>query len=407
MKFNLHLSAARSVREARDRLAGVKADMDGIEVMAPKMRHYCAKLEGVPAPVAVVIKERMLSLGGEAALSGAVYTGGSGPTDMVLMGTAAQLGALAKKLRGEKSGLGELAADLMLFLDRVERRVFTVPTPRGSLVLGRVPALMGIVNCTPDSFYDGGRHFDKDEAIKRGLEHIAAGAGIVDVGGESTRPGSAPVSEDEELRRVLPVIERLAAEKKALVSVDTQKPGVARRAVAAGAAIINDVSALADPELAKAAADTGAALILMHMQGTPRTMQQDPHYDDLFGEIIAYLRERTERAIGAGVKEESIIVDPGIGFGKTVAHNLELVRDLWRLRSLGRPILLGPSNKSFIGKVLNADKDDRSEGTAASVVAGIMNGAHIVRVHDVKGMKRFAEMAGAIALGGEWTGEAR
>ncbi|HUT53044.1 MAG TPA: dihydropteroate synthase [bacterium] len=402
MKFNLHLSAARSDAEAGSRLAAVKADEDGIEAMAPKLRHYCAKLEAVPAPAATVIKERMLMLGGEAAVSGEVYAGGSGPTDVLLMGTAAQLRALGGKLMGQGPGLEELAADLAVFLDRVERRVFTVPTPRGELALGKAPVLMGIVNCTPDSFYDGGRHFDQDAAIRRGLTLLEAGAGIVDVGGESTRPGSDAVSDDEESRRVLPVIERLAAEPDALISIDTVKPAVARRAMEAGAAMINDVSALTDPEMARAAADTGAALVLMHMRGTPKTMQQDPHYDDLFGEIIAYLALRMERAMAAGVHEESIIVDPGIGFGKTVAHNLELIRDLWRLRTLGRPILLGHSNKSYIGAVLNADKDDRFEGTAASLVAGIMSGAQIVRVHDVKGMRRYAEMAGAIQLGYNW-----
>jgi dihydropteroate synthase len=259
---------------------------------------------------------------------------------------------------------------------------------------------MGIVNCTPDSFYDGGRHFDKDVAIKRCKELIHAGAGIVDVGGESTRPGSDPISEDEEKRRVLPVIEAIAADADVMISIDTMKAEVARAAVEAGASIINDVSALADPEMAGVAAKTGAALVLMHMQGTPKTMQKGPVYADLFGEVIAYLRERMDKAVAAGVQKERIIVDPGIGFGKTAAHNLELIRDLWRLRSLGRPLLLGHSNKRYIGAVLGAEPDDRFEGTAASLVAGVLSGAHIIRVHDVPGMKRFADMAWAILSGG-------
>ena len=407
IKFNAHLTVGRDENEARARIGAVKADEAGIEAMAPKMRHYAVKLEGVPAAGANIIKQQMLALGGEAAVSAGVYAGKTESTDMIVMGSLDRLRLLARKLADQPFGLGELGQDLPALLENFEQKTFKVLTARGSLKLGEKPVLMGIVNCTPDSFYDGGRHFDPDAAVQRGRELIAAGAGIIDVGGESTRPGSDPVTEDEEIRRVIPVIAKLAAEPNALLSIDTQKPGVARKAVAAGAALINDVSALADPEMAKAAADTGAALILMHMKGTPRTMQADPKYDDLFGEIIAYLRERMARAAAAGVAEERIIVDPGIGFGKTVAHNLEIIRDLWRLKSLGRPILLGHSNKSYIGKVLNAGIEDRFEGTAASLAAGIIAGAHIVRVHDVAGMKRFAEMAGAIALGGNWPGETR
>jgi dihydropteroate synthase len=261
---------------------------------------------------------------------------------------------------------------------------------------------MGIVNCTPDSFYDGGRYHTAEAAVHRGLELVAAGADIIDVGGESTRPGADDVEADQEAQRVVPVIERLARETKAVISVDTQKASVARRAMDAGASIINDVSSLADPDMTTVAAQTKAALALMHMKGTPRTMQQHPTYHDLFGEIIAYLRDRADRAVQDGVPGDRIIMDPGIGFGKTVAHNLELIRDLYRLRSLGRPILIGPSNKSFIGKVLDAGPEQRGPGTAVALAIAVIAGAHILRVHDVAAMKPVVDLAYAIALGEKW-----
>jgi dihydropteroate synthase len=396
MKYNAHLGPARDEAEARTRLAGIGADPDGTLQMAPKMRHYCVKLAAVGAETARAVKRELLGLGGEAAVSAEVYARRGERTDMMLMATLGQYRTLADQLAPGGGEGAAVAVELSELLAKVEVRRFTVPTPRGALALGERPVLMGIVNCTPDSFFDGGKFFAPERAVARGKELAAAGAAILDVGGESTRPGAEAVGADEEIARVVPVIARLAAETGALVSVDTQKARVARAAIHAGAAIINDVSALGDPAMAALAAETGAGLVLMHMRGTPPTMQQAPHYEDLFGEIIAYLRERMARAEAAGVTRERIIVDPGIGFGKTVAHNLELIRDLGRLRSLGRPILLGPSNKSFIGQVLSAGPEDRGEGTAAAAVAGTINGAHILRLHDVAGMRRYVEMAGAI-----------
>jgi len=400
MKFNAHLSAARDHVEAESRLAGIGTDAEGIGHMAARMRHYCVKLESVPVAAALTLKRELLALGGEAAISGEAYAQRDERTDVILMGRLDQLRALSRGLGGADDGLDELASQLPGFLDGLERTRFVVPTPGGELVVGARPLLMGVINCTPDSFYDGGRYAEVEAAVVRGKELLAAGADVLDVGGESTRPGADPVSEAEEIERVAPVIEQLAA-GGALVSVDTRKAGVAKAALTAGAAIINDVSALADPRMARVAADSGAALALMHMKGTPETMQADPRYDDLLGEVIEFLRERMALALAAGVSEDAIIVDPGIGFGKTVAHNLELIRDLWRLRSLGRPILLGPSNKSFIGMTLGVEADERAEGTAAALATGIMSGAQILRVHDVAGMKRFVDMAWAIKYGRE------
>ncbi|MBM4036752.1 MAG: dihydropteroate synthase [Planctomycetes bacterium] len=260
---------------------------------------------------------------------------------------------------------------------------------------------MGIVNVTPDSFSDGGEFLEADKAIEHGRRLAAEGADILDVGGESTRPGAEPVDAEAECARVLPVIQALAKDLAVPISIDTSKAAVARRSIDAGATIINDVTALrGDPEMAGVAARSGLPLVLMHMQGTPRTMQESPRYDDLMSEIVAYLRASVASAVEAGASEEQLVVDPGLGFGKTLGHNLEILRRLGELRSLGRPILIGPSRKSMIGKVLGAPMSQRAFGTAAAVAYGIARGAHIVRVHDVAAMRQVARMADALVAPG-------
>jgi dihydropteroate synthase len=247
------------------------------------------------------------------------------------------------------------------------------------------PCVMGVVNVTPDSFSDGGRFLAADAALEQALTLVREGAAIVDIGGESTRPGSELVPADEELRRVLPVIEALAGSVGVPISVDTMKAEVARRALAAGATIINDVSALRyDDAMVDVIAETGCPVCLMHMQGMPKTMQDDPRYDDVVGEVLRFLEERLVFALARGVREEQVVVDPGIGFGKTVAHNLALLDGLSRFASLGRPVLLGASRKRFLGAILGAEPGQRIIGTVATTVIGYQAGAHIFRVHDVK-----------------------
>ena len=256
--------------------------------------------------------------------------------------------------------------------------------PTFSLEL-QYPAVMGIVNVTPDSFSDGGQFFAADAALEQALTLVREGASVVDIGGESTRPGSELVTLDEELRRVLPVIEALAGSVGVPISVDTMKAGVARRALAAGAAMLNDVSALRyDEEMVDVVAGSGAPVCLMHMQGMPKTMQEDPRYDDVVDEVLAFLEERMAFALARGVREEQIMVDPGIGFGKTVAHNLALLDGLERFTALGRPILLGASRKRFLGAILGTEPSGRTVGTVATTVIGYLAGAHVFRVHDVK-----------------------
>ncbi|HEU5254121.1 MAG TPA: dihydropteroate synthase [Solirubrobacterales bacterium] len=256
--------------------------------------------------------------------------------------------------------------------------------------------LMGVVNVTPDSFSDGGLYLDPEAAIAHGRELAEAGAEILDVGGESTRPGAAVVAADEELRRVVPVIRGLV-DLGCAVSVDTSKAAVAAAALDAGATILNDVTALrGDPEMAALCAERGATVVLMHMRGDPRTMQDDPRYEDVVAEVKAFLAERLEAAKAAGIAEERIWLDPGIGFGKTAAHNMELLRRLGELRDLGRPLVIGTSRKSFIGRLDGSAADDRLGGTIASSVLAAVEGAEVLRVHDVAEVRQALAVAAAI-----------
>jgi len=260
---------------------------------------------------------------------------------------------------------------------------------------------MGILNVTPDSFADGGLFSSRDAAIERGVRMEEEGADIIDVGGESTRPGSEPLGHGEEVLRVIPVIDALAKRVKVPISIDTYKADVAKQALDAGASIINDISGLRfDPEMAKVAAAYRAPMVLMHIKGTPKNMQVNPHYDALIPEIVDYLRVSVRLAVDAGIREDMIIVDPGIGFGKTFEHNLEILRNLREFTFLEKPLMVGPSRKAFIGKILgNASASERMEGTAAAVAISITNGASIVRVHDVREMGKVAKVADAIKAG--------
>jgi dihydropteroate synthase len=271
-------------------------------------------------------------------------------------------------------------------------------TSRGTLDLSGGPRIMGVLNCTPDSFSDGGRFLDPAAAVDHGLQMIADGADLVDVGGESTRPGSDPVSTDEQIRRTIPVIERISAQSDVPISIDTTSAAVARAALEAGACLINDVSALRlDPEMAPLAAGSGAAVCLMHMAGEPRTMQQNPTYQDVVTDIWRFLADRIQSAVVGGIPRERLLVDPGIGFGKTAAHNLTLMRHLERFADLGVPLIVGTSRKRFIGAVLDEpDPQRRTWGTAATVAWAVRSGAAVLRVHDVRPMRQVADMTWAM-----------
>jgi dihydropteroate synthase len=264
--------------------------------------------------------------------------------------------------------------------------------------LARRTLVMGILNVTPDSFSDGGEHYRVEDALAHARRMAEEGADLLDIGGESTRPGSDPVSEAEELRRVVPVIQTLAATSPLPLSIDTRRANVAKAAVSLGAKIVNDVSGLRfEPEIAKIAADADAFLVIMHSRATPKTMQRDTRYDDLLGEVADFLKRQADFAVSQGVRRERIVLDPGIGFGKDMEGNLELLRRQRELLDLGYPLLTGPSRKSFIGRILeDAPTEDRVEGTAAAVALASAGGARIVRVHDVKAMVRVCKVADAI-----------
>ncbi len=260
--------------------------------------------------------------------------------------------------------------------------------------------IMGILNVTPDSFFDGGKYLQKEKAVEHGIRLAQQGADIIDVGGESTRPYSKRISAQEEMDRVIPVIESLAKQIDIPISIDTYKSEVAKEAIKAGASMINDISAFRfDPKMAEIASQEQVPVVLMHMKGRPENMQDNPEYEDLMGEIISFLKDAKENAIKKGIKEEFIILDPGIGFGKKLEHNLQIIRSLEMLLELNSPILIGPSNKAFIAHIVGEKTEDRETGTMAAVACAIMNGAHIVRVHNVEKAVKTAKIVDAIKRG--------
>jgi dihydropteroate synthase len=258
--------------------------------------------------------------------------------------------------------------------------------------------IMGVLNVTPDSFSDAGLYFDKSAAIERGIQMVEEGADIIDIGGESTRPGSEQITNEEELKRTIPVIEALAREIRIPISIDTYKSEIARRALDAGASIVNDISGLRfDPKMPEVVYQNDVPIVIMHIKGTPRDMQQNPQYEALIPEIMDYLRAGITIARKAGIPDDKMVIDPGIGFGKTYEDNVKIIHHLYEFTFFKKPILIGPSRKAFIGKILgDVPVTDRLEGTAAAVSISIMNGANIIRVHDVKEMVKVAKVADAI-----------
>ena len=384
---------------AADELRRIGADPRSWEIMAPKALFRVIRVSAVPFPAATILKQEMLSLGGEAAVARGVLTAKAKRSAVLLMGTLAQLRALAGKIAEQPFGLADLSGKLGHLLD-------LAAVPRGTpwrcrrleLNVDERPHIMGVLNVTPDSFSDGGRYDTLESAVARARQMVSEGADIIDVGGESTRPGARPVELKEELRRVIPVVERLCAELGVPVSIDTYKSEVARRALKAGAHIVNDISALRfDPKMPALIARSGAGLVLMHMKGTPRSMQRRPRYDDAVSEIYRFLAGQVERAVEAGIDRERLAVDPGIGFGKRVQDNLLLINRLNEFLGLGLPVLVGVSRKSFIGQVLDLPIDDRLEGTAAALSMAVARGANILRVHDVRQMVRVARMTRAVS----------
>ena len=395
--FSARLLAIVTLGDAERELRRIRVDPAGIPMMAPKMLSRCVHLTGLKCGQANVLKQEMLSLGGDAAVARGTVACSIDRSDAILIGTGKQLHKLCRKLAQQPFGLPALAEELEALLANASAQPKSWRIANRELPLER-PLIMGILNVTPDSFSDGNRFLDPQQAVDRAQEMAEQGADIIDIGGESTRPGAAPVDAGEEVKRVLPVIEEVAGKVSCAISVDTWKSAVARPAIAAGAGIINDISGFRfDPEMAAVAAQSGSGVVLMHTRGTPLTMQAETRYDDLMGEVVQGLGKSVEIAVGAGVERARIVVDPGIGFAKDGHGNLEILRRLRELTGLGFPILVGTSRKGFIGKVLKRDTGDRVFGTAATVALAIANGASILRVHDVAEMRDVADMAHAIS----------
>jgi dihydropteroate synthase len=393
----LHITNAS---EAIHQMKKMGVDPTGVRLMEGKTLHFNLKVEGIEPRTANLLKQEMLALGGDVAVDGRGLDCSAEKTDALLMGTQKHFEKLVLKLE-QCPTLNPLGQSVKQTLKNISKTQYAVRCRKRTLTLGKRTLLMGVLNVTPDSFSDGGLFFDKEKATSHGLRLVEEGADIIDIGGESTKPGSKPLELEEELRRVIPVIKSISAEVDVPISIDTYKSTVAQKAIEAGAEIINDISGLNfDPSLAKVASKEDTPLVLMHIRGTPETMQKNVHYDSLFSEILQYLKDSIQRAESAGLDPRQIIVDPGIGFGKTVEDNLLIIKNLHEFRILGKPILLGTSRKTFIGKILNAEVGERLEGTLSSITVGVLNGANIIRCHDALQAKRAIAVADAIRLAG-------
>jgi dihydropteroate synthase len=396
MALSVRLLAISSSAEAERELAEIHVDPFNIRNMAPKMVHRLLLLEGVNTGEGSLLKQEMLSLGGDAALSGNTHEGDTSCT-VILMGTEKQLRRLCCRLTDNPFGLPSLAADVKRLLDIDAHPPTQWDIGKRTLDLTRRACIMGVLNVTPDSFSDGNMFFTTEKAVERALEMEAEGADIIDIGGESTRPFARPVDEAEELQRIIPVIEKLADRLKIPVSIDTYKSTVAEKGLAAGAEIVNDISALKfDDRMVEVVAAAGAGLVLMHTRARPAVMQKETDYSSMISEIFGVLRQSVARAESAAIARERIVIDPGIGFGKSVAGNMEILRRLAEFKAIGCPILVGTSRKSFIGHTLGRETGERVFGTAATMAIALANGASIFRAHDVKEMRDVLDMSFAL-----------
>jgi dihydropteroate synthase len=383
----------------------LKVDPYGIRIMLPKGAHYLIRINSLSGIAANILKQELLSVGGECALPKEALVARNKKTDCLLIATLAQYNTLTEKLKKQPFSLAKLSGDIAAVLANYSRDGFTLKLGKYRLDTGRSTRVMGIVNTTPDSFSGDGLYRDPiarwenrriDYLVEYAVKQVKDGADILDIGGESTRPQAAPVPVKEELSRTIPLIKALAKRIRIPISIDTYKPEVARAALDNGAVMVNDISGLRDPKMAKVVARYKASCVIMHMKGTPRTMQKAPAYRSLIGEITFFLNTAIEKAEQAGVDPDKIIIDPGIGFGKSLEHNLEILKRLSEFKSLGKPILIGTSRKAFIGKLLDLPVEKRLTGTIASCVLAMANGADIVRVHDVKEVAQALKLTQAV-----------
>jgi dihydropteroate synthase len=394
-----HLPQARLLSRAdAHHLLACGVDPASLPYLLPKLRHVNLLVRGIRLYAANILKQGMLSIGGDVAVHRNVISGKAEMSDCVIMGDLRHYKLLLDKLMLQP-GLEPLA-------ESIRDQVFPEDGPLRLRLCGKdlewreLPVIMGILNMTPDSFSDGGRYLDPEKALEHALHMVRQGAEIIDVGGESTRPGSQGVGVQEEISRVIPIIRQLASALDIPISIDTTKVDVAQAALHAGASIVNDISALqGDPDMITLVRESGCGVILMHMRGTPQTMQKDTRYEDIIGEISGFLEERVGTCLDAGISPESIIVDPGLGFGKDLEGNFSIMRCIAEFRSLHVPLLAGYSRKTFIGKVLDCDVENREEGTDALTAWSAMNGVDMVRVHDCLRARRVRTVIRAVMTG--------
>ncbi|MCL4479733.1 MAG: dihydropteroate synthase [Deltaproteobacteria bacterium] len=367
----------------------ISVHTEGINIMDKKSLFYMFKINGLTSPAANILKQEALSSGAELATSWRVIVDSRAKTDAFLIGTLRQIDIISKKIKEQQFGLASISEELEQAIKNLLNNTARLKYKNHFFNLTGRPVIMGILNVTPDSFSDGGRFAFKDTAVKKALELVKEGADIIDIGGESTRPGAGPVNAEEEINRVIPVVKELRKHTKTTISIDTMKSAVALKALENGADIVNDVSAMRhDPAMIHVVKNYRSGIVLMHMRGTPRTMQTSIRYKDVLAEVLSFLDDRIKYAINSGIEKERIIIDPGIGFGKALSHNLLLLKNIRTFKTLGVPVLVGVSRKSFIGKITGAGVDQRLYGSLSSALWCITQGVDIIRVHDIKETKQ-------------------
>ncbi len=367
----------------------ISVHTEGINIMDKKSLFYMFKINGLASPAANILKQEALSAGAELATSWRVIVDSRAKTDAFLIGTLRQIDIISKKIKEQQFGLAPISEELEQAIKNLLNNTARLKYKNHFFNLTGRPVIMGILNVTPDSFSDGGRFAFKDTAVEKALELVKEGADIIDIGGESTRPGAVSVDAEEEINRVMPVVKELRKHTKTTISIDTMKSAVALKALENGADIVNDVSAMRhDPAMIHVVKNYRSGIVLMHMRGTPRTMQTSIRYKDVLAEVLTFLDDRIKYAINNGIEKERIIIDPGIGFGKALSHNLLLLKNIRTFKTLGVPVLVGVSRKSFIGKITGVDVDQRLYGSLSSALWCVTQGVDIIRVHDIKETKQ-------------------
>jgi dihydropteroate synthase len=402
MKFKIRALNIKTRQEGLKEFEKIGATAAGSRIMVDKIFPISLKIRGINPLAANILKQEMLARGGDVVTSRDSLMETGGKADVIIQGTVKSVRSLIGKIKQQPFGLKALSKDLESYIEKLDKN-----RKRKELIIGKKEfnlnediLIMGILNVTPDSFYDGGHYFEKDKACRRAGTIVKEGAHIIDVGGMSTRPGSLPVGLEEEVERIIPVIEYISKNYDILVSADTYRSEVARRAIASGAHIINDISGFSmDSNMVKVIAESDVSVVIMHIKGTPENMQKNPEYEDVVDEIYDYLEDRTNMAINSGIKPGKIIIDPGIGFGKTLEHNLEILNKINEFKMLGYPVMVGASRKSFIGNILDLPVEERLEGSLAAAICSVINGVNILRVHDVAETIRAVKIAKRITNG--------